>query len=426
MDNIKLDKTNKQTKCLLYSVEESDLSFMSNITFSETFSIIHQRISKNTHPRNAEVIIKRLKGQTLASIGDDYNISYERVRQIFQRFTKTETFIYARKIFYPYYKLFLDNYNIAPIDTLKSNIQEILGETSLQQVIATLNMIYDESFVIKDSFVYSESKTSEDKILEVLEQEQNLTTAANQLDHLGIINKKHLKKYLYEKQRTIIVNNKNFMLNVSDKCDVMTFLLKNFFPKGLNVYNKKDIEKFRQILSDVEGFKEYKISSDRALKSMVTRMDSFLRIKKGVFVHIDYIDISKPDIKFVIDGIHNIFETENIDDIWAKRLLSDYPDEFNALGISNQQFLYDLLRTYYPKEFNYYRSPRILPLGTTPKKYTDIVVDYIRNSGGTIPIDDVQEYCINSLGWHEYTFRNLKYSLPSSVKLINDKYIYTA
>jgi DNA-binding CsgD family transcriptional regulator len=52
---------------------------------SREWLLNHTKSSYHTRVRDTEIICRRMRGETLKSIGDDYGISRERVRQIWRR-----------------------------------------------------------------------------------------------------------------------------------------------------------------------------------------------------------------------------------------------------------------------------------------------------------------------------------------------------
>lgn len=308
--------------------------------------------------RDFKIINRRSVGETLSNAGLDYGLTRERVRQIERKYEQQ-------------FRIFYNNADIAIMSFMHafSNSRDYISLQEIKRIFGQYSNIF--GFFLKQfeeddlDFIPELNIFSYRGIIDWYEETIKLANSLPMTISVEQINKKieELTKAFnelsidvsYEYVETIIKS--DYQLNGSiysrtklSFAQKYMMVLKKFFPDGICVYEKKDMDRFREcygkMFEDVGKLPE----NDHAISSRITAVTILCdkgryAIKEGKLISSElladickYIDTSNKEI-FLMNTLFYVFED---------RLISE--------GIDNKYYLQGILHEKLPNKYFFSRD----------------------------------------------------------------------
>ncbi|WP_226894858.1 sigma factor-like helix-turn-helix DNA-binding protein [Oceanobacillus oncorhynchi] len=364
--------------------------------------------------RDWEIMLLRLNGKTLEEIGEKYNITRERIRQIIKK--------NLDKMFNRYLKYF---------DYLEQEIKKYLfiniydffkdKDSNCINLMRSLVNVYSLPFNIYEDNLSVESR---DEFFTRLKGFK--TSIANSHKETHVYTREEIEKYVVKFFTTNnSIENKdsdpkkyefitNQLINESfeptsqvnyyiykkkiSKARMCQIVFEEEFAEGLEIYKNKHIfiEKLLEYFPE-----EFKNDSSRSIIANLTRDENVIVLwKLGFFKHISAV---KPDVS--VHTLAPIKEwlqsqlTDKIRQINTNIAFNKFVDQLKLLEIDNEHALFSLLKIHFPNAFNYSRSPTLVKVGQKRLKKKKILESHVKKYNGYVSNEVLTTHFINTLGW---------------------------
>lgn len=318
-------------------------------SLSELGNAFFDEIAKNE--RAFEIVKRRSEGMTLEQVGNEFDVTRERIRQIekkvsvrFVNWVKSKALIYkiyaemdGKNIWLPsVFELFFDENSDIFCYLLKINEEEFSCFTYDRQIDvfvfgneSLLNQIQEYVDELPDTFNESQ--------LDILLSEGYL-----QHGHPQEITKKLIEDNygktgdVYHRSRLTLVK-------------IYADILQKYYPHGIWVYNDDEIDDFRRHVR--EDYGDIKLpENNRAILSRITHVS--ILCDRGTYC-------PKKD-KYISDElakkIHDYIADNETPIFLTNTLFSIFEDELVKEGVSNKYYLQGILRELYEGEFVFRRD----------------------------------------------------------------------
>ncbi len=305
-----------------------------------------------------EIITKRVNGETLSSAGEEYGLSRERVRQIEKRYSTAFNNFYSntRGSISGIIHAFANSKHYISVQELT----EIFGEHTNIFTYYLKQVEYDDMDYIPELDIFAYEG--------VLNWYEELVKMGNDLpESISVAQVEKITQDTtamfadldidlpYEYVKTILIA--DYKLNgviysrsrmpLTKKYDIV---LRKYFPDGIYIYEKEDMNKFRDCYAKVFDDADKLPENDRALYGRISAVT--ILCDRGKYISrpdkllsddllkeiCDYIDTSEKEI-FITNTIFNLFE-----------------DKLRAEGINNKYHLQGVLHALVPNKYFFKRD----------------------------------------------------------------------
>lgn len=369
----------------LFNYEVSNESEQLVVSFFEWCQFdIHEEIKSlasfyGSKEREIFVLRERARGKTLEQIGEAFNVSRERIRQIEKK--GISRFVNWQKK----HRILQKIYAARDGDSFLTRIElrEYFGNDTellcyLYKNSIAGNISYDKQL---DVFIV-EDKNMIDKVNEYVDSlpDKFKSSKLDDLFKTGV-NEYELSEELLDKA---ITDNYKLTGNIYHRSRLtLTTLyyqvLKNCFPDGLHIYDTDEIKKFRQAAKE-----EYDIDikgSDRSIIAVLSKVG--ILCERGTYKADEGIDLSNELAKKIEDYIdnseHPVFMTNTIYSVFEKELLEE--------GVDNKYFLQGLLHKRFDGKWIFRRD-----YISKDESFTTVyasLVEFIKNSTYPVSKEDI-------------------------------------
>lgn len=347
---------------------------------------------------------------TLEEVGDKFNVTRERVRQIEKKVTekiKKASQKYINQIYSIYLNLAKEDLRYVSADKIIEYAETELRSKYLLFMISVLEL--DIKYDNKLNIVYDISLiTLEDLENEISEKYGDVIS----LDEYNSLNL--FEKTVIESFYRIFYTNFWIKKNVHQK-ELIGALIDEIFPEGYGVCNTSHYNllknKFAEKYGDVSDF-----PSDRSVVGFLERLN-YCQIDKGTYKNRRYcVNLSEELIEEIINYI-----LTNGPMVFYSSIYIKFQYVLNELGVSNYYYLKGLIDPYLPEEFITKRNY----ISTSPNLTTsnDAIIGFMKTFNAEFTIDDLRN---RFEGVKDYTFYNALYNEIDAglIWLSSKKFIY--
>lgn len=370
-----------------------------NMIKPEWVTIIEKRFDFNLNQR-----------RTLADIGNELNLTRERVRQIENKVIQKliEKITEIEKILYCFYKdIKKENTNFI---TLEELLKYIENEQLSRYLIIILNskktsIIYDEQYGI----IYNSKEiTLEEIIYEAETQLKDIIPIADAIKYDKV--EKYILKHEYRIYQEKILVRKN--INISS---IYLNEIKENFDSGYNIGSEEDYNNLIKIVKEKYG--DIETSSMHSIQAMIDR-NNFIQIDRGKYLAKEYASnlpekLSDEIINFIIN---------NSPVVAYSMIFEEFKNELEKVGISNRFYLKGIIDEKLPKDFNTGRD--FINTNSEGNLTTyDIMKEIFKSFDKEFTIDDVRE---KMPGLKDYNYENYAKAEEDNglIKMAAKTYIY--
>lgn len=362
--------------------------------------------------RKIDILLKHYQGETLEKIGEVYNLTRERVRQIekkgYERILKEKNIL--NEMVSLLRSISHDDYFIS------SNHLNFLNENELELLKLFLYLLFESrsGYLNKDNIIIELSSEKlfdkidnwilenidkyeivydidsiKDKIIEDIGVNQNSSSMLHKYIDKEIKKLYYLKndKYVYKKLR---------------KIDIFRVIVRENFPEGINLYNN-DIQNFISIYLNEYSQTQQKKYNLRTFQAALQRF--LVVVDRGTYDFAEKI----PEIPDIL--LEEIMELINFYDgpMFIKMLFSYFDKELQLLGITNHYSFQSALRKVQEKYQLLVSKDYVSKRETNQKnsKYSSIIIKYCLNLNRVFLINELgSKFSAVSPIYIENTLRN--------------------
>ena len=306
--------------------------------YDEEITYLLQHCKQN----HLDILFKRINGSTLQEIGNEYNITRERVRQVENKCLKIFQKDFPKNLKKFIYKKFL-NENFVFIEDLPIQEEEYkkflsfyFNKTKAKYFDKDLN-----AFSKKSYFDFYNEILNLKPLLK--KEELNLPDKLIEL----FINQNLIKK----------INNVFFVNKFRTKREKIEFIV-SLFPEGIAI--RKDFHLIKEKIKIF--FPEYEKESERNIVAPIDISDKVILWDWGVYIHIDNIQkILSYDFKEILEYLNEVLENNSPIDL--QECFNEFQEELLQRGVPNKYALHSILKIKYPEEFTYQDAPWVAKKG---------------------------------------------------------------
>lgn len=312
----------------------SDVNFIENYSDASTIKLLSLNLEDFIESiimrdvRSYEIITLYNSGCKLESIGNQFGITRERVRQI------------VSKIRYKITDLFIDGTSeeeLVDLDNYKEIIQKSLLDTnkiSLFNLFTSNDALKAKLSLLEEAVLANLDKTIWiDELMSLIENDIERLDLSNYISG-GIIFKKLKNSGNFTISEQAIVSNDKLTGSISD---IRTEVIKRLYPNGVYI-SQENIDNILNITNEITG--RNKDNSSFFLKNSIVKV-CVLR-DKNTYIHPDLIDVPDSLIeelkKYVLDrpGIELFYGT----------IFRTFEDKLRNYDIDNEYYLHGILDKY--------------------------------------------------------------------------------
>ena len=369
------------------------------------------------------ILINRIlerKAQTLKEIGNKFNITRERVRQIEKKVKK--------KIKDGNLPIYLKIY----INFIMGENQAIKLKSGLDlffEIITLEGLHYDKesNLLIKMDFleVYEEIKSEFDKLIEdkkiiskeSLEKYIEIECDENSLDKVDVLNTlfMYIDKKFYHNDKIVSLNN----INTADK---IYFVIKTYYAnKVLDLSVDSNISIFENIYESLynENFFNGKKSKQSQIEDKFKRSsEKIIKLGTSKFKLIDIDDFPYE----LLEKIENYINEELLlyGNVSTKKIYWRFKEEIIRSG-NDEESIYYVIKLFYQDDYYFEgrTKKRIYPKGEKPQSTIKILKNLLIMNNGQMKIEEAAQ----EMGVEEYSINNnldpnIFYIFDGTVRLI--------
>lgn len=341
-----------------------------------------KRIFKND--RNREILLYRALGHTLESVGKEFNLGRERIRQIEKKvISKFNNYI---KEIRPQYILFAF-----------SDIDHVISEKLVESVYHDLAGIFKyglkaiknksaiwiddlEGFINDDGNWYDYLLQCIDSFPEVLNAEEFNQKVFKVYDSLKINIDFSIVKKIAEKSYRLVGN--TFTRTKISKNQMYMVIVEKYFKEGIKVYDEFEMMRFRNYFRDEFG--DIELPNNKSIAARIT--DDLVLCDRGKYILPDKINIPNGLLKKIFDYIQN--SSKNV--IMYHEIFKVFKQELlQNSNINNRYFLQGVLKYKYPESFVYTRDT-ICKESAEAKSIRYEIEEFIKNANGAVTKDEIR------------------------------------
>lgn len=366
----------------------SDVNFIENYSDASTIKLLSLNLEDFIESiimrdeRSYEIITLYNSGCKLESIGNQFGITRERVRQI------------VSKIRYKITDLFIDGTSeeeLVDLDNYKEIIQKSLLDTnkiSLFNLFTSNDALKANISLLEEAVLVNLDKTIWiDELMNLIENDIERLDLSSYISS-GIIFKKLKNSGNFTISEQAIVSNEKLTGSISD---IRTEVIKRLYPNGVYI-SQENIDNIINITNEVTG--RSKDNSSFFLKNSIVKV-CVLR-DKNTYIHPDLIDVPGELIeelkKYILDrpGVELFYGT----------IFRTFEDKLRNYGIDNEYYLHGILDKYL-SDIIEVKARSYHVKGHKAKRILDILEELSYNENRIVSLEEFNKFidkdCYRSL-----------------------------
>ena len=350
------------------------------------------------------------KRRTLAEIGNELNLTRERIRQIEKKAVNKliESNKEIEKILYCFYRdINFENNNYITIEEFISYI----GDEQLAKYLVIImcsdqvNIRYDEIYGI----IYNKKETSIEDIINEQRDEIPDIIPVKDVEELNKIKKIIIDNEYRVYQEKIFVKKS---INISA---IYMNEIKENFVSGYDIGSDNDYNRLLNIV--IEKYGNIEMPSKRSIQAMIDRYD-FIQIDRGKYLHREF--ASNLPEKLTDEILDYIISNAPI--VAYNTIFEIYKNDLEKNGIKNRFYLKGVLDEKLPEEFNTGRDFINTNSDNSGSLY-DIMPQIFKAFDAEFTMDDIKEKMpgLNDYNYENYIRAEEEHGL---IRIANRTYIY--
>ena len=350
------------------------------------------------------------KRRTLAEIGNELNLTRERIRQIEKKAVNKliESNKEIEKILYCFYRdINFENNNYITIEEFISYI----GDEQLAKYLVIImcsdqvNIRYDETYGI----IYNKKETSIEDIINEQRDEIPDIIPVKDVEELNKIKKIIIDNEYRVYQEKIFVKKS---INISA---IYMNEIKENFVSGYDIGSDNDYNRLLNIV--IEKYGNIEMPSKRSIQAMIDRYD-FIQIDRGKYLHREF--ASNLPEKLTDEILDYIISNSPI--VAYNTIFEIYKNDLEKNGIKNRFYLKGVLDEKLPEEFNTGRDFINTNSDNSGSLY-DIMPQIFKAFDAEFTMDDIKEKMpgLNDYNYENYIRAEEEHGL---IRIANRTYIY--
>lgn len=326
-----------------------------------------------------DIIISRANGKRLIEIGEELNVTRERIRQI-ETSVVEEVSIYINTYLEALYNK--GQFNNTVFFNFNDVFYFIGNEDIKKAIIYSINYKKENHFAIYNNefscFVHKEKTNIVKKIIKKIK----LDTYFNYYDTFSKINNvlifdENILDFSIEIYLNYLKNNnylfKGNLAYIYGECSissVVSMVIKDYYPKGITLDEKgiKDFSKF------IEQLLNYPFKINSAIAKIDENNDDLILWGKLKRIHINNIGLNKEQIENILNEFKKIIE--DVDYLLFEDAYNKLESILKNTTITDKYKLYGVIKYYLSDDF-YFKKMAVRKLELKNQTLSDLVYNYI-------------------------------------------------
>ncbi|MET3699839.1 sigma-70-like protein [Bacillus oleivorans] len=385
--------------------EHLPTDYLKELFFQSLKLFVDKRKPDSFPDRDWSILLQRLDGCTLEEIGQHFDVTRERIRQIiskglekmFVRYNKLFSIIESELKQYPFLNVydFFNNREEALIEKASSFIYVYALPFNIYGNYLTLDdrdLFYDKIKAFKSDIAKDRNETHIYSREEIEEYVLEYFPAKEICDFRRLTD-----ELISESFEEASENQYTFKQRIS-KTRMCQIVFEKEFANGLAVYKQKDlfIKKLHEYFPQ-----EFKNDTARSIIANLTRDEHVILLWEiGYFKHISVVhpNVSKETLAPIKDWLQSQL-SQDIKQINTNAAFGEFGDILSSLEIDTEHALFSLLKIHFPEAFNYSRSPTLVMIGHERKEKKKIIEDYVKDCDGYVSNEELSRHFMKNLGW---------------------------
>lgn len=327
---------------------------------------------------------------TLEEIGNELNLTRERVRQIERRATQKMVYSFQKehKLIYYFYKdINKENKDYITIEDLLNYVED---EKLTRYLVIIINSnMTDLRYNSDIGIIYNNKEITIEEIIKEAEEQLKDIITIKEVNSFDVV-----KQYLIEENYKLYQNTVYKKKGVSPSYIYLNEIKENFI-NGYDTGSEQDYTRLVKIIQEKYGIIE--LSSIRSVYGMIERSD-FVQIDKGRYKAKEYSAVIPERL---LDEIIN-FIIKNSPVVAYIYVYENFKKQLNELGINNRFYLKGCIDDKLPSEFSTNRD-FINTNSEETISFYDKMREIFKSFKGSFTIDDVKE---KMPGLKQYTYES--------------------
>ncbi len=359
-----------------------DVASLNEMLFypEEYFQIIMKMLTQ----QEKEVLVYRSQKYTLQDIGEDYQLSRERIRQIQNNALELFDYFVKNASFY----LFSKNGFL--------NLEKIEAFFSSDD-IKLIYFIFEEN----DAFKYDEdvqkividSKENEAIIAEQIQYLSNQDTVEKRdISHvLSFLEKKDIQYYDFHDIKKKLMQDRFYevdetLVKMDRVAAPYLYVIKEFYPQGIELKQMVETDDFSQMVKKAQSL--FPIDTeDINVRQLVSRLTPELKaIDRSLWLHADHFSFDRQ----VIHGIVEDLKKSSKESFYFPEIFNIYEEELLAKGISNRYHLRSALEEVIGDSFEMNRDV-IKKTGAQFVSLDEQIENYLKEKQSSVFLEHIKE-----------------------------------
>lgn len=397
-------------RCLINSILNNEPIL---ILKEHTLNIFKERILPNEYGRKL----------TLENIGNRYNLTKERIRQICKK--ASIKIIRQHKRFFE-----LTKFNLLSGNGLLST-EFLFGSLTYNQkcILQFLLNEYDIFFDIENNFIHTLGKEIDnlfikycnflkDKLpmFDIDEAELN-NAIENFLINENISKECHETFKNYSFNNFLFSSSHGYYFKDLTKADMLCLVFAEYFPEGLMLY--KDYKIFENKIKETFPGIFEKDSKRSIIANLLRDGRGVYLWGWGLYIHQKNIKTRLEDIETVVNWIKEYFN-QGINQISVFKPFSKFKTYLLSKSVVNEYALYTCIRLYFTNDFYLSKAPWIFPLDNKGRSTNvQLFEEYLFEANRRLSYNELKNEFVEKRGWKEFMLFQV---MSNSAKLIRTDY----
>ena len=421
-------------------------------------------LNRTKKRRDAEVVIKRMgwgmePPQTLEEIGQNYQLTRERVRQVIGKFDRSANKSRFTSDCYPLWIL-IDSfvYSSGGISSMRELAEKLQSFFNLQHrphfaglvnllrlvpsKILRLDVLNEEmGLICSQSFICRDCDTGSAFLVHLVSEVEEILVydVVNEInsycdEHCSKRHKGHFR--FGESFVDFLVSQvKGVRENILRKEDKLYHVDKWNLLYGRLIAVAETILKitgramhFTEIYNEIKKIRPGDDSlMERNVHATLDRSSNVYLWDRGTFIHRDYVT---PPLKLLVE-IERWIITElksSLPYMSVNKVFRNFQSACTSVDIPTETALYSCLREHACQKLLFPQYPQIHLSKPETKKISNSIIfdEFLKDAGGTVTYGDIKEFLLNGIGLKEFQMQQLIFNNPSILRLSPENYIHVA
>lgn len=370
----------------LKTLEKSMYEFIS----SELLELLKNKSKSgkvdSSFERNKKILNNRSADKTLEECGSEFGLTRERVRQLERKFlsraknfaNSNSVMLFLKSKFYSQSYLFRDNFA-----NILNELSNLLLFILVNNEVENFHIIDEYDMLIVGDNWYEKINGLFELFPEIIKEEEiyiykNMVISELKKENIELLSVHCDRIFEIEYKKEGLIYSKTSMNSVAK----VNTILQTYFQSGIEVYEERDLKKFRKLYADTFNGEELSLNN-RALTSRL--INKCMLIDRGVYAPKQEKYLSNE----LVAEIDKFIQSQQRGIIAFGHLFSVFEESLKDYGIKNRYFLQGVLKEAFAGK--YFTRRDYLTKTKEEFSYYDEICNYVCQSDIPLTKEDIQK-----------------------------------